>query len=269
MLDKVRPASLKAMTGRRNSGMRFGSLPVNTEKNCLRLAVRAELVGSSTATALGITGRGNAPVLDLCRKLVGAATDQDQPLEAFRGSTLCLTIRSIREAAGLKSTAPEPVLFGTVACAGARPCVEMGAGMVDRPHRALLKYNAARHALAAAHRVDEVKSIRDKAVAMQAYAKQANDSTLITQATEIRMRAERRAGELLIDMGQRKQREAKGGDRKSKLHAATLIPKLSDFGINKTQSSRWQRLAALDADTFEVKVEGASKRAYDGSHGDS
>jgi N6-adenosine-specific RNA methylase IME4 len=78
------------------------------------------------------------------------------------------------------------------------------------------------------------------------------------------MRAERRAGELLIDMGQRKQREAKGGDRKSKLHAATLIPKLSDFGINKTQSSRWQRLAALDADTFETKVEGASKRAYDG-----
>ena len=137
--------------------------------------------------------------------------------------------------------------------------------MVDDPHhRGLLKYNAARHALAAAHRVDEVKSIRDKAVAMQAYAKQANDSTLITQATEIRMRAERRAGELLIDMGQRKQREAKGGDRKSKSQVATLIPKLSDFGINKTQSSRWQRLAALDADTFEVKVEGASKRAYDG-----
>ena len=109
-----------------------------------------------------------------------------------------------------------------------------------------------------------LRSIRDKAVAMQAYAKQANNTTLITQATEIRMRAERRAGELLIDMGQRKQREAKGGDRKSKSQVATLIPKLSDFGINKTQSSRWQPLAALDADTFEVKVEGASKRAYDG-----
>ena len=31
MLDKIRPASLKAMTGRRNSGMRFGSLPVNSQ----------------------------------------------------------------------------------------------------------------------------------------------------------------------------------------------------------------------------------------------
>jgi hypothetical protein len=40
-------------------------------------------------------------------------------------------------------------------------------------------------------------------------------------------------------------------------------PKLADLGINKTQSSRWQRLATLDADIFEVKVAAASRRAYD------
>lgn len=127
----------------------------------------------------------------------------------------------------------------------------------------LAKYNAARKALAEARRVDEVKSIRDKAVALQAYGKQAKDTTLITQATEIRLRAERRAGELLRDM--EKNRGAVPGKtgRKGK-PVLDDRPKLADLGINKTQSSRWQQLAVLDPNTFESKVEAASNRAYAG-----
>lgn len=122
---------------------------------------------------------------------------------------------------------------------------------------ALAKYNAARLALAEARRVDEVKKIRDAWVAMQTYARQAKDSTLIQHATEIRMRAERRAGELLIVMAKRGERAIR---KNMKSQPATS--KLSDLGVSKSESSRWQALARIDADKFEHSVIRASTDAY-------
>src|ERR1700674_3274110 len=123
---------------------------------------------------------------------------------------------------------------------------------------ALIRYDAARKAIAAAHRVDEVKKIRNKAEAVRTYAKLAGDLQLQNQACEIRLRAERRAGQLLLEMEKNSGtrgagRPRKDGTRFGRSNTSTAQkPTLEENGVTKDQSSKWQRLALLvDEDTFD------------------
>jgi hypothetical protein len=63
--------------------------------------IRAELGGDRWCSALGITATSNAPVLALCRRLIEAGHDPSARLEAYRGTTLSLRVRSIGEGAKL------------------------------------------------------------------------------------------------------------------------------------------------------------------------
>ena len=123
----------------------------------------------------------------------------------------------------------------------------------------LVLYSAARTALAEAHRVDEVKNIRDKAEAMAAYARQAKDTEMILWVTEIKVRAERRAGQLLAEMP--KQAGARGIGKKVESYDGTPLQTLADIGITKNESARWQKLAAVTDAQFERAVSAAKEVA--------
>ena len=116
----------------------------------------------------------------------------------------------------------------------------------------LALYTKACRALAEAKSVDEVKDVRDKASAMRAYAQQAKNRQMEVDAAEIRMRAERRLGEML-----RQQKETTGlnpGGRPTKTGAnkePVYTPPLADAGIDKKLSARAQKMAAVPEEQFE------------------
>lgn len=120
---------------------------------------------------------------------------------------------------------------------------------------ALARYDAARHALSVARSVDEVKDIRDKAQAMAAYARQAKDTELVEWATEIKVRAERRAGQMLAEIP----RNPNGG--RPRENQATLAQLLDDNDIAATTAKRWQQLAAVSESQFEKAVAAAKEVA--------
>ena len=68
----------------------------------IALPIHAELTGSERCEALGIGVHSSTPVLALCRKLLESGCDPTTPLEAWRGSLLCLHVRTIGEAAALE-----------------------------------------------------------------------------------------------------------------------------------------------------------------------
>jgi hypothetical protein len=95
-------------------------------------------------------------------------------------------------------------------------------------------------AINAAYEVDEVKAIRDKALALEIYARQAQNIENEQRATDVRIRAERKAGQLTAQIA-----HSNPGKRKKDL-GSVVQPKskvLRDAGISKAQAHEWEQLA--------------------------
>ena len=120
----------------------------------------------------------------------------------------------------------------------------------------LVRYDAMCHAIAAAYSVDEVKDIRDKARAIEVYARQAKNTEAERQACEIRLRAERKWGQL------RDSEVAPQGRPKTSDDARFRT--LADLGVSPDQSSDWQKLADIPDDEFEAALADAKKPTTNG-----
>lgn len=139
--------------------------------------------------------------------------------------------------------------------------------MESQPRDLVLVTEAARM-LAECTDLDEIKSIRNKAEAVRLYGKKIG-ATLeaVNQASEVKLRAEHRAGELLRAM--EKRNGARGVGKKVESHGGTPLP-LSDLGVSKSQSHRWQTIAEVPekeiceyvAKSTERGKEATSKELY-------
>lgn len=122
-------------------------------------------------------------------------------------------------------------------------------------NRALVKYEAMCSAIDAAYRVDEVKDVRDKALALEHYARQAKNVEAERQACEIRLRAERKAGQLTAKIDKLQGRRLLSAEEKS----ATKLAVLKQNGITPKQAAQWEKLGAIPQAEFNSALKEADR----------
>lgn len=122
-------------------------------------------------------------------------------------------------------------------------------------------WNSLKRAIAAAHSISDLTKIRDKAEAYRYALKVAGESKdVVRKAEEIKLRAERRAGELL------KEREkAKPGAYKIKAPEGRGVQTYKALDINSRDASKWQRIASIPHKEFERWIATAPEISSNGA----
>lgn len=106
----------------------------------------------------------------------------------------------------------------------------------------LVRYEHLKSALAECIRVDEAADIRDKAAAIEAYARQRDDTVLEVGAAELKLRACRRLGELSRDLD-KATREGPAGNYKLPTGGKSKADVLASAGISTSEAHRLEQLA--------------------------
>jgi N6-adenosine-specific RNA methylase IME4 len=121
---------------------------------------------------------------------------------------------------------------------------------------ALVHFTQARVALQKAKTIDEVKSVRHAAERLRLYLKQVNESLeMQNDAAEIKLRAERRAGEMLKEGAKNGDRAGRGRPKKPSSEKGFSAPTLEEIGISEKQSFHWQSIAEIPEEEFEQVIE--------------
>lgn len=108
--------------------------------------------------------------------------------------------------------------------------------------------------LAAARTLDEIKEVRNAMMTFESYAhaEKLGDEAE-RYAREIRVRAARRAGEVLAEMRVNGAR-ATGGTAPESPRGHSGLPTLADLNVTPRQAQTWQALARVPGEDFERQV---------------
>jgi N6-adenosine-specific RNA methylase IME4 len=119
----------------------------------------------------------------------------------------------------------------------------------------LVLWDKVKQAIEEAHGIDELKNIRDQAEAYRYAMKLAGEApAVVRKAEEIKIRAERRAGEILKTMVKAKGAIEPGTKRGTTQSEGKTASTYADQGIDKRDASMWQKIADIPEEKFEQYI---------------
>lgn len=121
--------------------------------------------------------------------------------------------------------------------------------------RAAPNWEAMKRAIVLCERKDEIRDLSDKALALRLYYAQSGDAENEVRAMRVRLRAERRFGELL-EAAERSGEMARRGDNRFTKMSTPSTSTLADLGVTRDRAARAKQLAAVEEEEFEAALAG-------------